>query len=79
MQENSRKVMTVKAAAALIEGLSEYRLRQMCLNGQVECIRAGRKILVTEAAVMRAVFGNGSESEQTEEMGKIIRFNTLKR
>lgn len=67
MQENSRKVMTVKAAA-LIEGLSEYRLRQMCLNGQVECIRAGRKILVTEAAVMRAVFGNGSESKQTEEM-----------
>ncbi len=64
MQENSRKVMTVKAAAALIEGLSEYRLRQMCLNGQVECIRAGRKILVTEAAV----FGNGSESKQTEEM-----------
>lgn len=78
MQENSRKVMTVKAAAALIEGLSEYRLRQMCLNGQVKCIRAGRKILVTEAAVMRAVFGNGSESEQTEEMEKIIRFNTLK-
>lgn len=52
MQENSRKVMTVKAAAALSEGLSEYRLRQMCLNRQVECIRAGRKILVTEAAVM---------------------------
>ena len=61
MNDISRRVMTVKEAAALIDGLSEYRLRQMCLSGQIDCIKAGRKILVTEEAVLRAVFGSSIE------------------
>lgn len=66
MNDISRRVMTVKEAAALIDGLSEYRLRQMCLSGQVDCIKAGRKILVTEEAVLRAVFGSSiDEKPQT--------------
>lgn len=66
MNDISRRVMTVKETAALIDGLSEYRLRQMCLSGQVDCIKAGRKILVTEEAVLRAVFGSSiDEKSQT--------------
>lgn len=71
MNDVSRKLMTVKEASALIDGLSEYRLRKMCLSGQVNCIKAGRKILVTEEAVMLAIFGNCAQKPETQETTKI--------
>ena len=29
-----KKVLTIKEAAQLIDGLTEYRIRQMCKSGQ---------------------------------------------
>ena len=40
-------MLTIKEAAALVEGLTEYRVRQMCINGQVPHIMAGKKYLST--------------------------------
>lgn len=67
----SRKLMTVKEAAALIDGLSEYRLRKMCLSGQVNCIKAGRKSLVTEEAVMFAIYRNSARMPDEQEAAEI--------
>lgn len=67
----SRKLMTVKEAAALIDGLSVYRLRKMCLSGQVNCIKAGGKILVTEEAVMFAIYGNSARMPDEQEAAEI--------
>ena len=53
-----RKVLTIKEAAQLIEGLTEYRIRQMCISGQLPCFMAGKKYLISEEALMKAVFGN---------------------
>lgn len=53
-----RKVLTIKEAAKLIEGLTEYRIRQMCLSGQLPCFMAGKKYLISEEALMKAVFGH---------------------
>jgi len=47
--------LTIKEAAKLVEGLTEYRVRQMCVSGEVPCFKAGRKYLVSEGNLLRAV------------------------
>jgi hypothetical protein len=39
-------MLTIKEAAALVDGLTEYRVRQMCIHGQIPCIMAGKKYLI---------------------------------
>ena len=53
-----KKMLTIKEAAQLIEGLTEYRIRQMCISGQLPCFMAGKKYLISEEALMKAVFGH---------------------
>ena len=52
-----KRVLTIKEAAQLIEGLTEYRIRQMCVSGQLPCFMAGRKYLIAEENLYKAVFG----------------------
>jgi hypothetical protein len=52
-----RKVLTIKESAALIDGITEYRIRQMCVSGQLPCFMAGRKYLIDESALLKVVFG----------------------
>ena len=58
MTTPKRKVLTIKEAAKLIDGLTEYRIRQMCISGQLNCFMAGKKYLIPEEALMKAVFGH---------------------
>ena len=53
-----KKMLTIKEAAQLNEGLTEYRIRQMCISGQLPCFMAGKKYLISEEALMKAVFGH---------------------
>lgn len=53
-----RRLYTISEAAAMIDGLSEYRVRQMCRSGELHCFKAGRKYLISEDSLMRAVFGD---------------------
>lgn len=46
--ENKITMLTIKEAAAMVEGLTEYRVRQMCLNKQIPCIMAGKKYLINK-------------------------------
>lgn len=55
-----KRILTIKEAAALIDGLTEYRVRQMCITGQLPCFRAGRKYLISEENLMNVVFGDKS-------------------
>lgn len=43
MTTTNRRVLTIKEAAKLIDGLTEYRIRQMCISGQLSCFMAGKK------------------------------------
>ena len=52
-----RRILTIKEAAKLIEGLTEYRIRQMCKSGQLPCFMAVKKYLIDEQALYKAVFG----------------------
>ena len=46
--ENKITMLTIKEAAAMVEGLTEYRIRQMCVNKQIPCIMAGKKYLINK-------------------------------
>jgi excisionase family DNA binding protein len=46
--ENKITMLTIKEAAAMVEGLTEYRVRQMCVNKQIPCVMAGKKYLINK-------------------------------
>ena len=46
--ENKITMLTIKEASAMVEGLTEYRIRQMCVNKQIPCIMAGKKYLINK-------------------------------
>lgn len=46
--ENKITMLTIKEAAAMVEGLTEYRVCQMCVNKQIPCIMAGKKYLINK-------------------------------
>ena len=52
MAENKNEtkitMLTIKEAAALVNGMTEYRVRQMCINDQIPHIMAGRKYLINK-------------------------------
>ncbi|MCL2053221.1 MAG: DNA-binding protein [Oscillospiraceae bacterium] len=54
------RILTIKEASQLIDGLSEYRIRQMCLNGQLPCFMAGNKYLISEKNLLETVLGKGA-------------------
>ena len=60
MGENNEErivMLTIKQAAALVEGLTEYRVRQMCINDQVPHIMAGHKYLINKDLFLRYLRG----------------------
>lgn len=63
MNTTNRRVLTIKEAAKLIDGLTEYRIRQMCISGQLHCFMAGKKYLIAEENLYKAVFGKDYRRE----------------
>ena len=60
MGENNEErivMLTIKEAAAMVEGLTEYRVRQMCINDQVPHIMAGKKYLINKDLFLRYLRG----------------------
>ena len=60
MGENNEErivMLTIKEGAALVEGLNEYRVRQMCINDQVPHIMAGKKYLINKDLFLRYLRG----------------------
>lgn len=48
-------------AEELIDGLTEYRVRQMCRSGQLPCFKAGRKYLINAGTLYKVVFVTENE------------------
>ncbi len=51
-----KRLLTIKEAAELIDGITEYRVRQMCKSGQLPCFKAGRKYLINADTLYKVVF-----------------------
>ncbi len=52
---NNQRMLTIKQASNIIEGITEYRIRQMCINGELPCFKAGKKYLINEKT-LRNIF-----------------------
>ena len=60
---NKKKVLTIKEAAQVIDGINEFRIRQMCKTGQLRTFKAGKKFLIAERDLYEAVFGKYDPNE----------------
>ena len=59
MAENEAKItmLTIKEAAALVDGLTEYRIRELCRTGALPCFKAGKKYLINKDILYRFLRG----------------------
>ncbi|MBQ8434834.1 MAG: helix-turn-helix domain-containing protein [Oscillospiraceae bacterium] len=57
MTEHKTNMLTIKEASQLVKGLSEYRIRRMCIDGKLPHIKAGKKYLINEDVLMEVVRG----------------------
>jgi len=46
-------MLTIKQAAERVPGLTKYRVREMCIKGELPCIKAGKKYLICESVLIR--------------------------
>ena len=51
-------MLTIKEAAALVDGLTEYRVRELCRSGELPCIKAGKKYLINRDVLIRFLGGD---------------------
>jgi excisionase family DNA binding protein len=48
-------MLTIKEASELVNGLTEYRIRQMCLSGALPHIKAGKKYLINQSVLLSVI------------------------
>ena len=46
--ETEITMLTIKQAASLVQGLTEFRVRELCKKGELPCFRAGKKYLINK-------------------------------
>jgi excisionase family DNA binding protein len=46
------RLLTLKQAAELVEGLTEYRVRQMCIEGNIKYHKFGNKYMISEREIL---------------------------
>ena len=51
------EMLTIKQAAQKVNGLAESRLRQLCNDGEIPCVKAGNKYLISEAVLYKYLNG----------------------
>ena len=47
------RLLTLKESAELIDGLTEYRVRMLCINGEIKCHKFGNKYMVPEHELLK--------------------------
>jgi len=47
------RLLTLKEAATLIEGLTEYRVRVLCVNGDIKYHKFGNKYMISEREILQ--------------------------
>jgi hypothetical protein len=50
--ETKVKLLSIRQAAKVVDGLTEYRIRKLCYSGELPCLIVGRKRLVNEKTLI---------------------------
>lgn len=52
MNEKKPRLLTLKEAAKLIDGLTEYRVKMLCINGEIKYHKFGNKYMISEHEIL---------------------------
>ncbi len=52
MNEKKPRLLTLKEAAKLIDGLTEYRVRMLCINKEIKFHKFGNKYRISEHEIL---------------------------
>ena len=55
--ETEITMLTIKQAASLVQGLTEYRVRELCRSGKLPCFMAGKKYLINKEILHKFLNG----------------------
>ena len=55
--ETKTVMLTIKQAAALVDGLTEFRVRELCKSGELPCFKAGKKYLINKEILHKFLLG----------------------
>ena len=58
--ETEITMLTIKEAAELVQGLTEFRVRELCRTGELPCIMAGKKYLINKDTLYKFLSGGMS-------------------
>ena len=75
-QTNTVKMLTINEAAQLVPGLTKYRIRKMCISGEIPCVKAGRKYLICEQVLIRYLTEPPMLRKQEPDTRKLHRVDT---
>ena len=74
MTETSNiRMLTINEAARRVPGLTKYRIREMCIKGEIPHVKAGRKYLICEQVLIQYLTNLMPTLPQVEPDGKIRR------
>ena len=65
------RMLTINEAAKCFPGLTKYRIREMCINGDLPCIKAGRKYLICEQVLVQHLTEPATVNTGTSENSKL--------
>ena len=54
---NKPTMLTIKESAKLVQGLTEYRVRELCKSGELPCIMADKKYLINKDTLYKFLSG----------------------
>lgn len=52
---NKPVLLTINEAAALVDGLTPFRVRQWCITGEILCVKAGGKYLINQRVLLEKI------------------------
>ena len=58
--ETEITMLTIKQAASLVQGLTEFRVRELCKKGELPCFKAGKKYLINKDILYKFLSGGMS-------------------
>lgn len=67
------QMLTINEAAQRVPGLTKYRIRELCIRGELPCVKAGRKYLICEQVLVRFLTEPKPIPATQPESGKIRR------
>jgi excisionase family DNA binding protein len=54
-------MLTINEAAEFVPGLSKWRIRQMCVSGELPHLKAGKKYLINEHVLLKFLTNGTTE------------------